>query len=158
MDLKVLRYFVATVESGSITAASIACHVAQPSITLAVAKLEDEFACKLFDRHRKGMRPTPDGLKMYTMAKDLLSHANSIKNEFTHVKENVSLSLRVDQNIRIAVLEHFIRELHENTENINLTLLYSNDGNDSACDMQLIPQSKLNAMDWFFPLMITGFT
>ena len=88
------------------------------------------------------MRPTPDGLKMYTMAKDLLSHANSINNEFTNAKENVSLSLRVDQNIRIAVLEHFIRELHENTENINLTLLHSNDGNDSACDMQLIPQSK----------------
>ena len=161
MDLKVLRYFVATVETGSISAASISCHVAQPSITLAISKLEDELNCKLFDRHRKGSSPTSEGLKMYSMAKDLLSHATSIKNEFIHAKVTEPLKLFVDQNIRVSVLENFIRELHSNTKSINLSLnhLPSYSSNHSSkhdqevFDMHLTTQSQAASLDWFFPLM-----
>lgn len=153
MDLRVLRYFVATVESGSISAAAIICHVAQPSITLAIAKLEEELNCKLFDRHRKGSTPTHDGLKMYAMAKDLLSHAASIKSEFAQAKVTESLKLFVDQNIRVSVLESFINDLHSHTDSISLSLSHSSDQKDQTFDMQLTTQSQVTSHDWFFPLM-----
>lgn len=105
MDLRSLKYFVATVETGSISAASIRCHVAQPSITMAISKLEDELSCKLFDRHRKGSSPTPDGDRMYLMATELLLHADSIKQQFTNIAPVQQVSLSIDKNIRINTLE-----------------------------------------------------
>jgi len=105
MDLRSLKYFVATVETGSISAASTRCHVAQPSITMAIAKLEDELNCKLFDRHRKGSSPTPDGDRMYLMATELLQHADSIKQQFSPVEHVHKVTLSVDKNIRINTLE-----------------------------------------------------
>jgi len=105
MDLRSLKYFVATVETGSISAASNRCHIAQPSITMAIAKLEDELNCKLFDRHRKGSSPTPDGDRMYLMATELLQHADSIKQQFSPVEHVHNVTLSVDKNIRINTLE-----------------------------------------------------
>jgi DNA-binding transcriptional LysR family regulator len=105
MDLRSLRYFVATVETGSISSASIRCHVAQPSITLAISKLEGELNCRLFDRHRKGSSPTPDGDRMYLMATELLQHADSIKHQFTALEKIHNITLSVDKSIRIDTVE-----------------------------------------------------
>jgi DNA-binding transcriptional LysR family regulator len=110
MDLRSLKYFVATVESGSISSASNRCHVAQPSITMAIAKLEDELNCQLFNRHRKGCTPTPDGDRMYLMATELLQHADSIKQKFSSVEKVHTVNLSVDKNIRINTLETLLAQ------------------------------------------------
>lgn len=108
MDLRSLKYFVATVETGSISAASNRCHVAQPSVTMAISKLEDELNCKLFDRHRKGSSPTPDGDRMYLMATELLLHADSIKQQFAKAEQVHHVTLSVDKNIRVNTLEKLL--------------------------------------------------
>tara|TARA_R110001592_G_scaffold362052_1_gene674727 strand:- start:3595 stop:4452 length:858 start_codon:yes stop_codon:yes gene_type:complete len=153
MDLRVLRYFVKTVETGSISAAAVECHVAQPSITLAIAKLEDEFNCKLFDRHRKGSSATADGLKMYVMAKDLLAHAQSIKNEFSSSLSKEILKLKVDQNIRVSVLENFIHDLQRQSSSVTLSLIGPHNKQEQLFDMHLTTHNNVESLDWFFPLM-----
>ena len=103
---------MATVETGSISAASLRCHVAQPSITMAVSKLEAELKCKLFHRHRKGSSPTSGGDRLYVMASELLLHADSIKQQFTDVKQVQTVTLSVEKNIRINSLEMLLTK-HE---------------------------------------------
>ena len=49
--LKQLRYFAAAGETGSVTKAAALVHVSQPSISAAVAHLEQVFGLKLFIRH-----------------------------------------------------------------------------------------------------------
>lgn len=153
MDLRVLRYFVKTVEAGSISAAAVDCHVAQPSITLAIAKLEEEFNCKLFERHRKGSTATADGMKMYAMAKDLLAHAQSIKNEFSGTTTKETLRLYVDQNIRVSVLEGFINDVQRHSNAVTLSLISPHNKQEQTFDMHLTTQKNIEPMDWFFPLM-----
>ena len=153
MDLRVLGYFVKTVETGSISAAAVQCYVAQPSITLAIAKLEEEFSCKLFDRHRKGSSATPDGLKMYVMAKDLLAHAQSMKNEFSNSHSKEILKLNVDQNIRVSILEGFIHDIQKHSNSVTLSLISPYSKQDQMFDMHLTSQNNVQSMDWFFPLM-----
>ena len=153
MDLRVLRYFVKTVETGSISAAALECHVAQPSITLAIAKLEEEFSCRLLDRHRKGCSPTSDGLKMYSMAKDLLAHAQALTNEFSSIQTKALIKLKVDQNIRISVLENFIQDLQGYSPSVTLSLISPNSKQANNFDMYLTTKNNIEAMDWFIPLM-----
>ena len=78
--LKHLRYFVAAAERGSVTAAARAIHVSQPSISEAIAHLEDVFDLQLFLRHHaQGLSPTPAGRRLLLEARSLLAHADDLE-------------------------------------------------------------------------------
>jgi len=155
MDLKTLKYFVATVESGSISAASKKCFVAQPSITMAIAKLEDELGCMLFNRHRKGSTPTSDGYRMYEMASELLQHADSIKNEFAQKHQTQKINISVDENIRISILENFLNEANEQNPNCQFEITTGRQSvNKTIVDLHLTTKSKVLPDECFRVLAI----
>jgi LysR family nitrogen assimilation transcriptional regulator len=79
MDLRQLRYFVCIVDLGSITSASQAMHVAQPSLSQHVANLEEELDTALLLRDRRGVRPTEAGQVLYRQAKGLLRQLEETK-------------------------------------------------------------------------------
>ena len=58
MEIHQLKYFLAIADGGSFTAAAKACHVAQPSLSIQLAKLEHELGGPLLERSRKGARLT----------------------------------------------------------------------------------------------------
>lgn len=72
MEVHQLRYFLAVVQSGSFTAASEACHVSQPSLSIQIAKLEDEAGGALLERHRTGARLTDRGRLFVPRATEVL--------------------------------------------------------------------------------------
>lgn len=57
MELHQLRYVLAVAETGNFTRASARCHVAQPSLSQQISKLERELGHRLF--HRLGRRAVP---------------------------------------------------------------------------------------------------
>lgn len=78
--LKHLRYFVAAAERGSVTAAARTIHVSQPSISEAVAHLEDSFDLQLFIRHHaQGLSLTPAGQRFLLEARSFLAHADDLQ-------------------------------------------------------------------------------
>lgn len=71
--LKQLHYFSTVVETGSIVEASKKLFIAQPSISIAIKKLEDTFDQQLLIRHHaQGVSLTPDGRRFYDKARELL--------------------------------------------------------------------------------------
>jgi DNA-binding transcriptional LysR family regulator len=153
MDLKALRYFVSTVETGSISAAAQACFIAQPSISQAIAKLEMQLDCQLLLRQAKGCVPTQEGRKLYNMAKDLLAHAGSVERAFLSGESPLRLTLRIDPNIRVAVLESLSRRLQTAQPRIMLSLVSGQDSRKQSADMHLTARSNVSVSDMFFPLM-----
>jgi len=158
MDLRSLKYFVATVEAGSISAASTRCHVAQPSITMAVAKLEDELNCKLFKRHTKGCSPTPDGERMYLMATELLLHADSIKQQFAPEKTVQVITLSLDKTIRISTLESLISNSNQKSPIIQFEIISASLPEQSEfskkADIRLTTKQKCQKSEVFIPLAL----
>lgn len=67
-----LHYFVTIAETGSFTAASKALRVSQPSLTVAVHKLEEELGTKLLSRTSRGVRTTATGGVFLQRAKQIL--------------------------------------------------------------------------------------
>lgn len=61
MDLRQLEYFQAVSRLQSFTRAAEELHVAQPSITNAIHKLEETLGLQLFDRSQKKVTLTPEG-------------------------------------------------------------------------------------------------
>ncbi len=71
--LRQLKYFVTTVEAGSVAEASRQLYIAQPSISNAIKSLEESFNVKLFIRHHaQGVSLTPGGNRFYHKAQELL--------------------------------------------------------------------------------------
>jgi DNA-binding transcriptional LysR family regulator len=78
--LRQLRYFVTTVESGSVAEASRQLFIAQPSISTAIKALEESFGVKLFIRHHaQGVSLTPGGTRFYHKAQELLRLAHEFE-------------------------------------------------------------------------------
>jgi DNA-binding transcriptional LysR family regulator len=75
MELRHLRYFTAIVQWKGYREASRRVHVAQPSISQAVADLEDELGIKLFSREGRTARLTPEGQVFYDEALKTLAQA-----------------------------------------------------------------------------------
>ena len=61
METHQLRYFLAVAQTGRFTQAARQCNVSQPSLSIQIAKLEDELGGLLFERTRKGGRLTARG-------------------------------------------------------------------------------------------------
>ena len=72
MDTRKLAYFVKIVDSGSITKAAAALHVAQPALSQQVSALEAELKQRLLIRSKQGVQPTAAGHTLYRHAQTIL--------------------------------------------------------------------------------------
>lgn len=81
MELRLLSYFSAVCEHGSLHAAAAAVHVAQPSLSRQIRKLETNLGFALFERTPRGLIPTAAGRNFLPVAQDLLLRASQA--EFT---------------------------------------------------------------------------
>src|ERR1700686_1839229 len=75
MELRHLRYFVATAEELSFTRAAEKLHLAQPSLTRQIRNLEEEIGVPLFDRAKKHVSLTEEGIFFLVDARRVLAMA-----------------------------------------------------------------------------------
>jgi len=97
MEFKHLRYFIAAVEEGSLQAAALRLHVAQPALSRRVRDLETELGCQLLERSARGVIPTRAGLSLYREAIRMLDELNEATQ---HARR---LGLEQDREIRIGL-------------------------------------------------------
>ncbi len=81
MELRVLRYFTAVVDEGSITDAAKVLHVTQPTLSRQLAQLEQEIGAPLFTRGRTGVELTDRGAVLNRYARDILELADKAEEE-----------------------------------------------------------------------------
>ena len=72
MELRQLEYFVELCRVRNFTKASENLHVAQPAVTKAIQKLEEELGAQLIIRSQKPLGLTPAGERFYTRIDDIL--------------------------------------------------------------------------------------
>lgn len=81
MQIHQLRYFCAVAKAGSFTRAAQREHVAQPSLSQQVKKLEDELGAQLLDRLGRSVRLTSFGQVFLLRAEAILRQVSDAKQE-----------------------------------------------------------------------------
>lgn len=71
MDLDRLRVFQAICEEGSVTRAAVRLFRTQPAVSMQLRALEAEAGARLFERTRRGVRPTPEGQRLLACCAEL---------------------------------------------------------------------------------------
>lgn len=148
MDLRSLRYFVATVEAGTVSGAAVRCHVAQPSISNAILQLEQEFGLTLFVRQPKGVVPTEAGVKFYQQAKALLIHADEMRRYMLKPEAREQVSLYVPPTVSSGWLADWWQGLQERSEGVQWVLV----SDPAVADIALQVQRESGEAPYFFPV------
>lgn len=79
MTLTELRYIVALATEQHFGRAAERCNVSQPTLSIAVKKLEEELGVTLFERGKQGVLVTPLGQRIVAMAGEVLEKTAEIK-------------------------------------------------------------------------------
>jgi DNA-binding transcriptional LysR family regulator len=87
MNLKRLEYFCQLATLGNFTRAAHKVGIAQPALTVAIQKLEQEVGLKLINRADKHSLLTAEGEVMYKLATQLLSQAKQVELELEELKD-----------------------------------------------------------------------
>ncbi|NVN11427.1 LysR family transcriptional regulator [Nguyenibacter vanlangensis] len=101
--LRQLEYFIAAGEAGSIRHASEKLSISQPSISTAIAHLEQELGVQLFIRHHaQGLSLTPAGRRLVAEAKRVIQMAEGLYAAASEVTDQVRGQLTVGAMVTLA--------------------------------------------------------
>jgi LysR family hydrogen peroxide-inducible transcriptional activator len=95
VTLTELRYIVAVARERHFGRAAEACFVSQPTLSVAIKKLEEELDVKLFERGATEVSVTPLGEEIVRQAQSVLEQAGAIKEIAKRGKDPLSGPLRL---------------------------------------------------------------
>ncbi|MGF6528478.1 LysR substrate-binding domain-containing protein [Variovorax sp. PvP013] len=124
MTLTELKYIVAVARERHFGKAAEACHVSQPTLSVAIKKLEDELEVKLFERSATEVTVTPLGGQIVQQAQSVLEQAASIKEIAKRGKDPLSgaLNLGIIYTIGPYLLPDLVRQNIARTPQMPLML------------------------------------
>lgn len=93
MEVHQLEYLVALAEEGSFTRAAERLHIAQPSLSQQMQKLEREIGQPLFDRLPRGVTVTEAGQRLLGHARRILAEIEDAKRQARELRDTVSGTL-----------------------------------------------------------------
>ena len=124
MTLTELKYIVAVAREKHFGKAAEACFVSQPTLSVAIKKLEDELDVKLFERSANEVSVTPLGEEIVRQAQSVLEQAAAIKEIAKRGKDPLAgpLTLGVIYTIGPYLLPDLVRQAIAHTPQMPLML------------------------------------
>jgi DNA-binding transcriptional LysR family regulator len=124
-SLRQLEYLTACIDHRSIAKAADTLNVSQPTISVAIAKLEDQLGVQLLLRHHaQGVVATANAEKILHSARALLTHATDLERQTMMTGTAVSGDLRLGSFVTLApvILPKLIHDLSNEYPDIHLQI------------------------------------
>ena len=124
MTLTELKYIVAVARERHFGKAAEACFVSQPTLSVAVKKLEEELDVKLFERNANEVTVTPLGEEIVRQAQSVLEQSAAIKEIAKRGKDPLGgpLTLGIIYTIGPYLLPDLVRQMIAHTPQMPLML------------------------------------
>lgn len=150
MTLTELKYIVAVARAKHFGHAAEACYVAQPTLSVAIKKLEDELGVVLFERGGAEISVTPLGAQIIAQAERVLEQTAAIKELAKQNKDPLAgpLRLGVIYTIGPYLLPPLVKHVIERVPQMPLIL----QENFTVRLLELLRQGELDAAIMALPL------
>ncbi|WP_404367792.1 LysR substrate-binding domain-containing protein [Marinobacter sp.] len=144
MTLTELRYIVTLAREKHFGRAAERCHVSQPTLSVAVKKLEDELGVPLFERSKSSIRVTETGLRIIEQAQRVLDQVGVIRDMAQDGKNQLNSPLKVGAIYTIGpyLFPHLLPELRRAAPQMSLFI----EENYTANLRQKLRHSELDAI------------
>jgi LysR family transcriptional regulator, hydrogen peroxide-inducible genes activator len=136
MTLTELSYIVALAQEQHFGRAAERCHVSQPTLSIAIKKLEEELEVTLFERCKNGVQITPLGDRIVTMAGGVLHQIAAIKDVAAADRDQLQgpLALGTLPTVGPYLLPQFIPLLQKTAGELSL---YVEEGSQESLTLKL---------------------
>lgn len=126
MTLRHLQIYIAVCETGSVTAAANKLFLAQPSVSLAIRELEENYGVKLFDRISRKLYITDTGKQFLEYASHIVSLFDKMETEIRDWE--LIGSLRIGSSITIGnyLLPGYVKQFKEKYPQIKIQIMIDN--------------------------------
>lgn len=124
MEIRVLRYFLTVVREESITKASEALHITQPTLSRQLSQLEEEIGVKLFHRGARKISLTNEGILLRRRAEEILQLVDMTEKELVEQEEQVEgrVSIGCGEIASVQLLPELFRSFREKYPRVNFDL------------------------------------
>jgi LysR family hydrogen peroxide-inducible transcriptional activator len=143
MTLTELKYIVAVAREKHFGHAAEACFVAQPTLSVAIKKLEDELGVPIFERGGSEISMTPLGVQIVAQAERVLEQTAAIREIAKQNKDPLTGQLRLGVIYTVApyLLPQLVRSMIERVPQMPLVL----QENFTAKLVEMLRQGELDA-------------
>ena len=154
MEMHQIRYFLAVSKSLNFTRAAEECHVAQPSLSRAVKKLEEELGGDLFRRERGQTHLTELGRQMQPLLRQAYDSAVEAKDQAAKYQSTELSPLRVglSKTVPMGLIMPALGELARAFPGLELHMLRADAGGIldglKAGDIELGIAAQIPGADW----------
>jgi len=145
MDLRQLRQFVAVADARSFRGAAERLFMAQPPLSVAIRKLEEEIGVPLFDRGSRGVRLTAAGQAAYDAALKCLRDAEEVASAARAVAKGEAGRLRIAfiGSVTFGLMPRLLQAFSRRYPNVRLELR-------EATNLEALTAVESGAMDLGF--------
>lgn len=149
MKLSQLRHVIAIEDRGSLRAASRHTGVAQSGLTRSLRDLEREIGTALFERHPRGMVPTPAGTAFLRRVRAAISEIRRAEEEIGHFRGGIGGTVTAALSIvpHVAFLPRILGTFRKRFPDVSLQLIegvfpiVENQIRDGSIDFYIGPRS-----------------
>lgn len=154
MDIRQLRYFIAIVEEGKISAAAKRLHLSQPPLSQQLKAMEEELGSKLIERSGKHLEVTEAGKALYKYALQMNQLMEEAKMEVQEVGKGVNGSLSIGVNtFSVGELPHILHQFQRQFPKVT----YKIQQNESAHLCKLVRDRDVELAIIRLPLELDDF-
>jgi DNA-binding transcriptional LysR family regulator len=124
MTLQQLQYFLAAIDHGSFSAAAESLHLAQPSLSEQIRRLEAELGSPLFSRGGRGLELTEAGRRLRPHAERVLASADDARSSVREISDLVegTLSFGTFGNAPYYLLSDLVQDFKTRHPGVHLRL------------------------------------
>jgi LysR family hydrogen peroxide-inducible transcriptional activator len=124
MTLTELKYIVSLAQEKHFGRAADACRVSQPTLSVAIKKLEDRLNVAIFERNKQGVTVTPVGEQIIAQANKVLEESLKIEDIALSGKNQLASPLKLGVIFTIGpyLLPHIIPQLRKHTPDMSLII------------------------------------
>ncbi|MCC8023793.1 MAG: LysR family transcriptional regulator [Clostridium sp.] len=114
MELRVLKYFLTTINENNITRAAEVLHITQPTLSRQLMDLEEELGTTLFVRGKRSLSLTDDGMVFKQRAEEIIELSEKASREFLN-RESISgvIALGATEAVGSRTLAKLMRQFGE---------------------------------------------
>ncbi len=124
MTLNELKYIIALNQEKHFRKAAEKCFVSQPTLSIAIKKLEDELGVQLFERYKHDILITPIGKQIIEISEEILKLSQNIKELAKEYQGDLSTELKIGAIYTIApyLFPKLIPNFHALAPNVSLII------------------------------------
>jgi len=128
MEIRVLKYFLATAQEGSITHAANSLHLTQPTLSRQLQDLEKELGQKLFIRGQHSISLTPEGLILRQRAQEIVEMVEKTQGEFRSIKNVIAGTIYIGggESRRMKLLTDIIKNIQDEYSEVKIDIVSGN--------------------------------